>query len=106
MKDKVIIFIIGFLVGSVIATGVFFIISKNSSNNGQQMNGGTPPQMPSGENGQPPEMPNGQNNDQQPPQMPNNFTEKKSKKSNGAVDQNDENSKIENKINKKEETNI
>lgn len=74
MKDKILVFIIGFLVGAVIATGVFFIISKNNSNNGPQMNGGTPPQMPSGENGQPPEKPSGENNGQ-PPEMPNNSTQ-------------------------------
>ena len=72
MKDKIIIFVIGVLVGAVIATGAFYVYtSTNNSNNNQnmQMNGGTPPEMPSGQNGQPPEMPNG---DSQPPEMPNN----------------------------------
>lgn len=55
MKDKLIIFIIGVLVGAVIATGSFYIYltTSNCSNNNQtQMNGGQPPEMPSGENGQ------------------------------------------------------
>ena len=72
MKDKIIIFVIGVLVGAVIATGAFYVYtSTNNSNNNQnmQMNGGTPPEMPSGQNGQPPEKPNG---DSQPPEMPNN----------------------------------
>ena len=63
---KIIIFIIGVLVGAVISTASFLISVNvvNSSNNGQssQMQGGTPPEMPSGnsQNGQggtPPEMP-------------------------------------------------
>lgn len=63
MKDKIILFIIGVLVGAVIATGAFFVYNKstNTCNNvNTQMNGGEPPEMPSGQNGQPPEMPNGQ----------------------------------------------
>ena len=69
MKEKVIIFIIGLLVGAVIATGAFFIYSKattcNTTNNSQmQMPGGNPPSMPSGqnsENRQPPEKPSDSN---------------------------------------------
>lgn len=60
MKDKIIVFIIGVLVGAVIATGAFFAYTKiNSENNGGPggMNGGTPPSMPSGQNSQPPEIP-------------------------------------------------
>ena len=75
LKDKIIIFIIGLLVGAVIATGAFFIYSKttcNTTNNSQmQMPGGNPPSMPSGENsenGQPPEKPDGENG--QPPEKP------------------------------------
>ena len=69
MKDKILLFIIGILVGAVIATGAFYVYTTTSNNNNcsnanTQMNGGTPPEMPSGqnsENGQPPEMPNGNN---------------------------------------------
>lgn len=68
MKDKIILFVIGVLVGAVIASGAFFIYTKtNNSNNcnieNTQMNGGTPPEMPSGENGQPPEKPDGENSE-------------------------------------------
>ena len=72
MKDKVFIFIIGVLVGAVISTGAFYIYTMSNSydcsNANTQMNGGTPPEMPSGQNGQPPEMPSGQNG--QPPEKP------------------------------------
>ena len=70
MKDKIILFIIGVLVGAVISTGAFYVYtttnnSNNANNSGtMQMTGGNPPSMPNGqnnENGQPPEMPNGNN---------------------------------------------
>jgi hypothetical protein len=67
-KQKIVIFVIGTLVGAVISTTAFLIsvnvLNANNSNNSnsnssQQM--GTPPEMPSGENGQqggtPPEKP-------------------------------------------------
>ena len=65
-KDKIVLFIIGILVGAVISTGVFYVYTTSnnscSNNNTQQMPNGTPPSMPSGQNsqsnGQPPEMPN------------------------------------------------
>ncbi|MBR2708846.1 hypothetical protein IKE98_00745 [Candidatus Saccharibacteria bacterium] len=68
-KEKIILFIIGVLVGAVISTGAFFAYIKlagvGTSSNGQpaEMQGGTPPEMPSGEDGQsgqggtPPEKP-------------------------------------------------
>ncbi len=69
-KDhKIIIFIIGVLVGAVISTASFLIsvsvLGVNNSNSGQssEMQGGTPPEMPSGDSGNsqggstPPEMP-------------------------------------------------
>ena len=60
MKDKILLFVIGVLVGAVIVTGAFFIYTKSScsSNNGP---GGNPPSMQNSENGGPPEMPNGEN---------------------------------------------
>ena len=65
LKDKIIIFIIGLLVGAVIATGAFFVYSKvttcNTNSNSQiEMPRGNPPSMPGGqnsENGGPPEKP-------------------------------------------------
>ena len=85
MKDKIMLFIIGVLVGAVLATGAFYAYSKiNSSNNNQpSMNGGTPPSMPSGENGKPPELPSGENNQGgQPPEMPNSNNSQNNSESN------------------------
>ena len=69
MKDKIMMFIIGLLVGAVISTGAFYVYtttnsSCNCNNQNSQMNGGQPPEMPSGqqgENGQPPEKPRDNN---------------------------------------------
>ena len=75
-KEKIILFVIGVLVGAVISTAAFFVYAKtlgtNSNTSGsssQQMpGGGTPPEMPSGENGSnsqggtPPEKPSDDNN--------------------------------------------
>ncbi len=62
MKDKILLFIIGVLVGAIIATGAFYVYiktSSNSTNNTSQMGmpGGNPPSMPSGQNGEPPAKP-------------------------------------------------
>lgn len=66
-KEKIILFVIGVLLGAVISTVAFFVYTKtlgtnNSGDSSQQMQGGgTPPEMPSGENSQnggtPPEKP-------------------------------------------------
>ncbi len=68
MKEKFIIFIIGLLLGAVISTGAFYVYTTTNSSNGgapnTQMNGGTPPSMPSGGNSDsntPPEMPSNDN---------------------------------------------
>lgn len=68
MKDKIIIFIIGLLVGAILATGAFFIYTKINQNsctvNEQTKNlpEGNPPEMPNGER---PEM-----NGEEPPEKP------------------------------------
>ena len=68
MKDKIIVFIIGVLVGAVLSTGAFYIYTRVSGNNSNntQLNGGQPPEMPNGENGQPPEKPDGDNTGEPP----------------------------------------
>lgn len=76
-KEKIILFVIGVLVGAVISTAAFFVYTKTlgtsnttSSSSSQQMPGGTPPEMPSGESGSngqsgtPPEKPSDDNNSQ------------------------------------------
>ena len=65
MKDKILLFIIGVLVGAVLATGAFFIYTKVStpSFNDRQMQGGPQFSMQEGQNGemgQPPEKPDGE----------------------------------------------
>ena len=70
MKEKILLFMIGLLLGSVITTGAFYVYEKanscnNTSNNQtMQMPGGNPPSM---QNGQPPERPEGETG--QPPEM-------------------------------------
>ena len=65
-KEKILVFIIGLLLGAVIATGAFIVCTKTCHSNGHQNN----------QNNQPPSMPNGNNNDNQtnqnnqPPEMP------------------------------------
>ena len=54
MKEKVIVFIVGLLLGAIISTGSIYIYTvANSSNRNQgsriEMNGGTPPSMQNGE---------------------------------------------------------
>ena len=75
-KEKIILFVIGLLIGAVISTAAFFVYTKTlgtsssaSDSSSQQMpGGGTPPEMPSGENGSngqggtPPEKPSDKNN--------------------------------------------
>ena len=82
MKEKIIIFAIGLLVGAVLSTGAFLVYSKTSKCNRDhqmQMNMQQRGQVPQGNSqGMPGQnnqgmMPN-QNNNQngQPPEMPNN----------------------------------
>ena len=81
MKDKIILFVIGLLVGAVIATGAFYVYittsnSCNSSNQNTKVISGQPPEMPSGRQGErrePPEKPNGEN--EQSSEKPNNNTQ-------------------------------
>lgn len=69
MKEKIIIFIVGLLLGAIISTGsiYFYTVANGSSNRqgpGIGMNGGTPPSMSDGQ------MPN--NNSQSNSQTNNN----------------------------------
>ena len=67
-KMRIISFIVGVLVGAIISTGAFIIsvnvlgAKNNNSQSSQMQGGGTPPEMPSGENGQPPAKPGESNN--------------------------------------------
>lgn len=85
MKDKIMIFVIGLLVGAIIATGGCIIYNKSTAKNcdnktveKQNNNGNQHPekggQRPGSENSQPPEMPSdGQRpemNGEEPPALP------------------------------------
>jgi len=76
MKDKIVIFIIGALVGAIITTSGFLVYEKLYTNKDkmpggerpqtiENQNGETPPEKPDGEPGQmsavPPEMPSDKN---------------------------------------------
>lgn len=94
MKEKVLTFIMGVLVGAIITTACFFIYNKKAVNNsnqpetmqmeengqmGGQQSGNMeqPPEKPDGDNGeQPPEMPGGDNGEETPikPEEANNNT--------------------------------
>ena len=76
MKDKILLFVIGVLVGAVIATGAFYIYTTTTnscecSSNNFQMNDGQPPEIPNGQNSEskePPEKPSGES--KEPPERP------------------------------------
>ena len=84
-KEKILLFIIGVLVGAVISTAAFLVYTKtlgtssSTNDSSRQMPGGTPPEMPSGQNNQggtPPEMPSNENSSNSQgntsPEEPNN----------------------------------
>ena len=59
MKNKIMIFIIGSLVGAILTTGAFYLfVGNNNCSNNFPMSGGEPPEKPSGE---PPEKPSDDN---------------------------------------------
>ena len=79
MKDKILVFIIGLLIGAVITASGFLIYEKNNQNTTQVQNqekmqmmerpdGETPPERPDGET--PPERPDGET----PPERPDGET--------------------------------
>ena len=79
MKDKILVFIIGLLIGAVVTASGFLVYEKNNKNTtqiqnqtqGQMMertNGETPPEMP--EKQTPPEKPNGENGNETRPELP------------------------------------
>lgn len=73
MKDKILVFIIGLLIGAILATGGFLIYEKNSTSNTQiQSQDGGKMQPPDGNSmGEPPAKPDGDSNTmQEPPAKP------------------------------------
>ena len=73
MKDKILSFIIGLLVG-VIITASGFLIYQNANKNNIQMPNGEQMQMMEKPEGEPPEKPSGSENDENRPELPSNNT--------------------------------
>lgn len=76
MKDKILILIIGMLIGAIIASVAFLIYNKTTANNSDQinmmqMNGDG--QFQNGNMGEPPAKPDGDNGEQ-PPTKPDDNT--------------------------------
>ncbi len=82
MKEKIVIFVIGLLVGAVLSTGAFLVFSKTSKCNmdknrqmqmkiddNRRMQNGNKRNMPQNNI---PNNPNGNNNQNGQPEMPNN----------------------------------
>lgn len=81
MKEKILTFIIGFLVGAIVATSGFLIYSKTIADNSKQpemmkMNGNEQIGQPSKNMEEPPEKPSGDNSEEPPtkPEEVNNNT--------------------------------
>lgn len=74
MKDKILLFVIGLLVGAVISTGAFFIYTKanacDTNNQNTQITDGEHRGGPGGQNGQRPDGQSGEKPDGEPPEMP------------------------------------
>jgi len=68
MKEKILLFVVGVLVGAVVSTGAFYVYNNSKvgkcNNQTMRMPGGAPPSMPGGNQ-------QGGNNNQQPPEIPN-----------------------------------
>ena len=92
MKEKIMIFLIGLLIGAIICTGAFYVYTTtgnkctDSTTQTTQMPGGQSPQMPNGNNNS-----NSNNNNGQPPEKPSGDNSSNSN-NNQAPQQNDSNS--------------
>ena len=70
MKDKILIFIIGLLVGAVITASGFLIYEKTNKNTNQMPRGERMQMMERPDGETPPEKPNGMENDSNRPELP------------------------------------
>ena len=71
MKDKILVFIIGLLVGAVITASGFLIYQNNNKNTNQMPNQGQMKMMEKPD-GEPPEKTSGSENDSNRPEPPSN----------------------------------
>lgn len=95
MKDKILIFVIGFLVGAIIATTGFLIYEKVNKNNNNQMPNFEQRQMRERSNGEePPEKPEGMiPNGEEPTEMPEGTTQDGTKREKQSKDKSSTKSK-------------
>ena len=76
MKEKIAMFVIGVLVGAVLATGAFYLFGTSNDCSSNVPSNGERREKASGENGKPPEKPSGENGgpsgipNEEPPQKP------------------------------------
>ena len=70
MKDKILVFIIGVLVGAVITASGFLIYEKTNKNTNQMPRGERMQMMERPDGETPPEKPNGMENDSNRPELP------------------------------------
>ena len=82
MKDKVLVFIIGLLIGAVITASGFLIYENANNKNTNQMPNGEQMQMMEKPDGEPPEKPNGAENDIDRPEPPSNNNSSTNNKTN------------------------
>ncbi len=74
MKNKILILIIGILIGAVVTSTIFYIYQKNNMNTNGGADFSQNGEMPNGENGQtPPDKPSGDNSET-PPEKPSGET--------------------------------
>lgn len=84
MKDKILVFIIGLLIGAVVTVSGFLVYEKNNKNTTQTQNQNqTQGQMMERTDGErPPEIPNGEDNDETRPEPPSKNNTSKTNKTN------------------------
>ena len=82
MNNKILIFIIGFLVGAIITASGLLIYEKLNSNNNQMPNGEKMQMMERPDGETPPEKPNGIDNNGTKPELPSKNDSSKSTSNN------------------------
>ena len=82
MKDKILIFIIGLLVGAVITASGFLIYEKVNKNTNQMPSGERMQMMERPDGETPPEKPSGMGNDDNRPELPSKNDTSTNKKTN------------------------
>ena len=82
MKDKILIFIIGLLIGAVITASGFLIYEKVNKNTNQMPSGERMQMMERPDGETPPEKPSGMENDENRPEHPSKNDTSTNKKTN------------------------